>query len=129
MRQIDDAQAVAMHRDQKLSVRKIAARLQVQPPAIYKAFRRAGYAPHGLYVLKSASIHRVVNKPRSFPPTWPRQHQGEQQPSDGLTIVEREELAIAALRQPNREPCARCGVRADVGCRHSNAPTLGWHVG
>lgn len=28
----------------------------------------------------------------------------------------------------NRDPCPRCEVRADIGCRHSRAP-LGWRVG
>lgn len=35
---------------------------------------------------------------------------------------------MEAKPRVERDPCPRCGVRADVGCRHDRAP-LGWFVG
>ncbi len=29
----------------------------------------------------------------------------------------------------NRDPCVKCGIRADIGCRHNTVRALGWSVG
>jgi hypothetical protein len=48
-------------------------------------------------------------------------------PRNGLTWKQRAALGIEAEEtlppRVDRDPCIRCGVRADVGCGHKRIPT------
>lgn len=94
-------------------VSELAARFDVQRPAIWKALRVGGV----------------------LAPYAPRQDGGAGRPlgggEPGYTEHRRERsVEVAIARRPefppeqfvDRDPCPRCGVRGDIGCSHSRAP-------
>lgn len=90
----------------------LASEYDVQRPAIFKALRSGGV----------------------MPPYEPRSDYGRGRPRGGgvpgYSERRRErrralsEIREERMSQPrvDRDPCQRCGVRHDVGCRHSRAP-------
>lgn len=109
---VDPAEAVALHRDKNWGVGRIATHYGVQKPAIYRAFRALKYYTP---IMKQSRARSLRANLRSWRPLGrPKEY-----PAEGLPMPERVE---------SREPCPRCNVRSDIGCKHSKAK-LGWSVG
>lgn len=104
-----------MHRDEGVTVQQIAADFGVKLPAIYRAFRQRNYRTEKM---KRADEGANFN----YPPAA-NDRQGQRK-----FDMEAEEAAIAAMRIVPRDPCPRCGVRGDIGCRCPKTP-LGWRAG
>jgi hypothetical protein len=123
---VDDQEAIRLHRDDKLTVAQIAIHFGVRNPAIYRAFTRGGYAYQTVCRLRPQKPHRPIPaQPRGkLPPS--RVYPADRHVRDDFHA---EEEAVAARRIMPRDPCQRCGTRADHGCKHRAAPPLGWRVG
>jgi hypothetical protein len=88
--------ALAAGEDERAVVGYLATRFGVQKPAIYKRLRTGGALP-----------------PYRHPSGTGRNAAGIRR--------ERREFFVAPAIEP-RDPCPRCGVRRDYGCKHSLAP-------
>ena len=113
IKRVNAAHAVMLHRDKGWPVVQIAAHFEVQKPAIWNAFRRERYFTPAMKEGRKRSVRanfggnnggrpRVYDSPPRY--TEPR------------------------IVPDNREPCPRCGIRGEIGCKHSRAP-IGWSVG
>src|SRR5689334_5063381 len=111
MRQrVNDAEAIALHRDKKWTVARIANHFQVLPPAIYRSFKRGGYVFQSIYHLRPLK--------KSAPPKLrlPK----EANPNPPAPMKRKSYLTGAALFESApppiepRDPCPRCGVRGDI---------------
>ena len=115
--EIDAAECVKLAKS-GLKVRKIAERMGCRPPAVYRALRRGGYATSGM-------TRRGIGPEANYPPT----PKGAYNCSGTARVdIDAEEAEIAARRIQPRDPCARCGVRGDIGCGCTKAP-IGWRAG
>jgi hypothetical protein len=104
--------AIGSGRTSGEAVAELAARYDVQRPAIWKRLREGGV----------------------IAPYAPRQNGGKGRPLGGGEAgyaAQRRERSLAyheARPEPrpeqfvDRDPCPRCGVRRDFGCTHSRAP-------
>lgn len=92
------SKAIAAGEDPVDIVGELATWFGVQRPAILRRLRTGGVLPP----YKSRGSHRRVVVRR-------------------LSTPEREEQR-AKIPRVYREACQRCGVRADIGCKHSRAP-------
>lgn len=111
---VDSALAVQLHREGNRTVPQIAVHFGVQPPSIYKAFRKHGYFTPGMLE------NRKPREPRMYLP-----------PAAGKCLLGRPIAAVKAVNAlpiVNRDPCFRCGTRGDLGCK-CNKGALGWHAG
>lgn len=81
-----------------MPVDAIASKFGVERPAVYKALRRTGALPP----YKEGKKHP------------PRKVDG----SSAGYAKGRETAPRNPILIPDRTPCPRCGVRADIGCRH-----------
>jgi hypothetical protein len=108
---VDAAKAVQMHRD-GMDVHTIAEAFGTQRPAIYRAFHSEGYS--------TPLMRRRQEQPSHYLPADYHPRRGHVRPT-----VKRDEV----LPDPvYRDPCTRCGVRADIGCGCNKAP-VGWRAG
>lgn len=86
------------------------------------------------YGVGRTAVHRALHRHGEVPPYQPKRPGGPGRPVGGgepgytLKRIERSvsareavELRRDQLRLATAEPCLRCGVRADVGCRHRAA--------
>lgn len=113
-------EVVRLHRDEKLKVAEIAARLGITVPAVYRAFRRQGYF---LATMKEPNLPRA-RKPADLLPPDPLPSQRPGTPG-AKAIAEQERMALPRVE---RDPCGRCGARGDYGCGCRRA-SVGWCVG
>lgn len=112
---VDPALAVHLHRDLNHEVPAIAAHFGVQPPCIYRAFRKQGYLTPGMKENRPQRMPRMLLPPAAAP----------------HATLGRPVQAIAPANQAlsvSRSPCFRCGVRGDIGCKCSKVK-LGWRAG
>ncbi len=115
---VNEAKAIAMHK-QGVKTKDIAYHLGCKQPAIYRAFRRAGYFTPGM--LRSA-----VGPESNYPPAATDRKFGPTE--NWKNDLDAEEREIAARRIAPRDPCFRCGARGDFGCGCPKTP-LGWRAG
>lgn len=78
----------------QMPVGEMASIMGVQRPAIYSALRRAGLLPP----LKKGTPHKTHRKPE----------RGRKSSKE-----------MMAAPRVVRDPCPRCGTRADIGCSHT----------
>jgi hypothetical protein len=112
---VDAREAVRLHR-QGWKVTEIAQHFSVQRPAIYRAFHSENYLI-GTMRPREAEVCSLM----------PRSPQPRQNPASVPRKV-LEELEVLLRPRVNRDPCPRCGVRRDVGCKHAGKPALGWYA-
>lgn len=95
------AEMAALYRAD-VPVDAIANQFNVHRPAVYKALRRVGVLP-------------PYAEGRKHPPRKKKIY--EPSPSAGH-ITRREIAPREPILIPDRTPCIKCGVRADIGCKH-----------
>lgn len=114
---VNPERAVAMHRDEGLSSLQIARAMGVQPPAIFRAFRKMGYITPGMVEARKRRKQQKWED-KLLPPDIVHNTRGTRRGPE-----------MPPMPEPTpRFTCARCGVRSDIGCRH-HTERLGWHVG
>lgn len=95
------------------AVAELAARHDVQRPAIWKSLRKGGviapYAPR-------------QNGGRGRPRGGGEPGYSEQRREKSMAYREAIRIEPRADQYVDRDPCERCGVRHDIGCKHTRAP-------
>jgi hypothetical protein len=125
-RKVDPLAVLALFNDQ-VPVVAIAEKFGVQRAAVYRCLYRQGIVscdsrpgmpPAGTQLRKAANFNKRRDHAKGKGPTGITRHR-----ATGAAAFENAPPPI----EP-RDPCLRCGVRGDIGCKHRRAP-LGWSVG